>query len=175
MKMSNKKTTDKTSGGGFELGLGGILKGLGDIVEKLGDLAESGEEMSKTGELRGPGNELKGIYGFTIKTGLGDQGPRVEPFGNIRRDRESGHTVVQEVREPVVDVFEEEDRVLVVAEMPGIVLEDLNVTVESDVLTIVAEHGKKKYRKEVLLPSSTSQDKLHVACNNGIVEIACMK
>ncbi len=171
----SKKPTDKPSQGGFELGLGGILKGLGDLVEKLGELSESGEQMSKTGELRGSGNELKGIYGFTIKTGLGDQGPRVEPFGNIRKDRESGHTVVQEVREPVVDVFEEEDHLLVVAEMPGINLEDVKITVEGDVLTIVAEHGKKKYRKEVLLPVSTSADKLHLACNNGIVEIKCMK
>ena len=28
-----KKDTEKSSEGGFELGLGGILKGLGDLVE----------------------------------------------------------------------------------------------------------------------------------------------
>ena len=98
---------------------------------------------------------MKGIYGFTVKVGLGDDGPHVEPFGNIRRDQESGRTVVQEVSEPVVDVFEESDHVLVVAEMPGVGPEDVKIEVEDDLLTISAENGDKKYRKEVLLPASS--------------------
>lgn len=170
-----KKHPEKTSEGGFELGLGGMLKGLGDLVEKLGDLAKTGEQLSRTGEIHGLGKEVKGIYGFTVKAGLGDQRPHVEPFGNIRQDRESGHTVVQEVREPVVDVFEEEDHVLVVAEMPGISVEDVKITVEDDLLTIAAERGDKKYRKELLLPASSTREKTQVTCNNGVVEIKCMR
>jgi HSP20 family protein len=170
-----KKRNEKTSDGGFELGLGGILKGFGDLVEKLGELAKTGEELSQTGELHGPDKEVKGIYGFTVKVGLGDDRPRVEPFGNIRKDRQSGRTVVQEVREPVVDVFEEEDHVLVLAEMPGVSAEDVKITVEDDLLTITAERGDKKYRKEVLLPTSTTKEKPHVACNNGVVEIRCLR
>lgn len=170
-----KKRNEKTSEGGFDLGLGGILKGFGDLVERLGDLAETGEQLSRTGEIHGPGKDVKGIYGFTVKVGLGDDRPRVEPFGNIRKDRESGHTVVQEVREPVVDVFEEEDHVLVVAEMPGVSVEDVQIKIEDDLLTISAEHGDKKYRKEVLLPASFARDKTQVTCNNGVVEIKCMR
>ena len=170
-----KKRNEKTSEGGFELGLGGILKGFGDLIERLGDLAETGDQLSRTGEIHGPGKDVKGIYGFTVKVGLGDERPRVEPFGNIRKDRESGHTVVQEVREPAVDVFEEEDHVLVVAEMPGVSVEDVQITVEDDLLTISAERGDKKYRKEVLLPASFARDKTQVACNNGVVEIKCMR
>jgi HSP20 family protein len=170
-----KKHDEKTSEGGLELGLGGILKGLGDLVEKLGDLSKAGEQLSRTGEIHGPGKEVKGIYGFTVKVGLGDDRPRVEPFGNIRQDRQSGHTVVQEVREPVVDVFEEQDHVLVVAEMPGITVADVKVTVEDDLLTLSAERGDKKYRKEVLLPASSTREKTQVACNNGVVEIKCMR
>ena len=170
-----KKDSKRTSEGGFELGLGGILKGLGDLVEKLGGLAETGERLSQTGEIHGPGKELKGIYGFTVKVGHGDDRPRIEPFGNIRKDRESGHTVVQEVREPVVDVFEEEDHVLVVAEMPGISVEDVQIAVEDDLLTISAERDDKKYRKEVLLPASCAREKMQVTCNNGVVEIKCMR
>ena len=171
----SKRHDEKSSEGGFELGLGGILKGLGDLVEKLGDLSKAGEQLSRTGEIQGPGKEVKGIYGFTVKVGLGDDKPRVEPFGNIRQDRQSGHTVVQEVREPVVDIFEEDDHVLVVAEMPGITAEDVRVTVEDDLLTISAERGDKKYRKEVLLPASSTREKTQVACNNGVVEIKCMR
>jgi HSP20 family protein len=170
-----KKRNEKASEGGFELGMGGMLKGFGDLIDKLGELAKTGEQMSRTGEIHGAGKEVKGIYGVTVKVGLGDDRPTVEPFGNIRQDRESGHTVVQEVREPVVDVFDEEDHVLVVAEMPGVSKEDVHITVEDDLLTFTAERGDKKYRKEVLLPASCAKAKIEVACNNGVVEIKCKK
>ena len=170
-----KKRDEKTAEGGFETGIGGILKGLGNLVEKLGDLAETGEQLSRSGEIHGAGKEVKGIYGFTIKAGLGDDRPRIEPFGNIRKDPESGRSVVQEVREPVVDVFEEEDHVLIVAEMPGIRVEDVQIAVEDDLLTITAAHGDKRYRKEVLLPASFAREKMQVTCNNGVVEIKCVK
>ena len=155
-------------------GLGEMLKGLGDLVEKLGDLEKRGE-VSETGELRGPGGQPRGIYGFSVKVGLGDQGPRIEPFGNIRRDAESGRTEVQEVREPMVDVFEEDNHILVLAELPGIGKDDLEVEVKEDVLTIAAERGEKKYRKEVLLPCPVEKSKIQVTCNNGVVEIKCPK
>jgi HSP20 family protein len=170
-----EKRKDRTSQGEIGGGLGGILKGLGDLVEKLGELAETGRELSKTGEIRGPEKQLRGIYGFTVKVGLGDEGPRIEPFGNIRRDVKSGRTEVQEVREPMVDVFEEDDHLLVVAELPGIGKEDVRIDVKDDVLTISAEKGDKKYRKEVLLPRSISRQKMQVSCNNGILEVKCPK
>ena len=114
---------------------------------------------------------MKGIYGFTVKVGLGGDKPTVEPFGNIRKDRTSGHTVVQEVREPLVDIFEEEDHVLVVAEMPGVSAEDVKIELAKDLLTVTAEHGEKKYRKEVLLPGKISDAPPQVVCHNGVLEI----
>jgi HSP20 family protein len=170
-----KKHDEKTTEGGFETGIGGILKGLGNLVEKLGDLAETGEQLSQSGEIHGAGKDVKGIYGFTVKVGLGDKGPRIEPFGNISKDQESGHSIVQEVREPMIDVFEEVDHVLIVAEMPGIRVEDVQIAVEEDLLTITAAHGDKKYRKEVLLPATFVREKMQVTSNNGVVEIKCVK
>ena len=162
---------------GLDGALGGILKGLGGLVEKLGELAEAGGELSKSGEIHGlgPGRGAKGVYGFTVKVGLGGEGVKVEPFGNIRRDEESGRPVVQEVTEPAADVFEESDHTLVVAEMPGIGAEDVRLEVTDDLLTITAERGKKKYRKEVLLPGSFPREKMQVSCTNGVLEIRCVK
>jgi HSP20 family protein len=156
-------------------GLDGILGGLTDLVEKLAELAEKGEKLSQAHEFewKKEGNNIKGICGFSIRTVLGGEELKVEPFGNIRRDEKSGEPVVQEVREPVVDVFEEEDHTLVVAEMPGIGAEDVRLEVHDDVLTIQAEQGDKKYRKEVLLPRSYPRDKMTISCNNGILEIRC--
>lgn len=162
---------DKRTQGGLE----GLFGGLSDLVEKLADLAEKGEKLSRTREFewQKEGKNFKGICGFTVRTVLGGEELKVEPFGNIRRDEQSGEPVVQEVREPVVDVFEEEDHALVVAEMPGIGPDDVQLEVHDDVLTIQAQRGDKKYRKEVLLPRSYPRDKMTIACNNGILEIRC--
>jgi HSP20 family protein len=42
------------------------------------------------------------------------------------------------------------------------------------VLTIQAEEGDKKYRKELLLPGTYPREKMTVSCNNGILEIKCL-
>ena len=175
--MAKRRATGTPSEGGIGAGLGGILMGLGSLVEKLGELAETGREFSQTGEIRGPGSgkELRGIYGFTVKVGIGGEGVKVEPFGNIRRDEESGRSVVQEVREPAVDVFEERDHTLVVAAMPGIGAEDVRLEVKDDLLTITAGKGEKKYKKEVLLPGSFPREKMQVLCANGVLEVRCVK
>jgi HSP20 family protein len=96
-------------------------------------------------------------------------------FGNIRRDADSGRTEVQEVREPMVDASEEQDHVLVLAELPGIGKDDVQVDVKDDVLTIAAERGEKKYRKEVLLPYCISKERIQITCNNGVLEIKCSR
>jgi HSP20 family protein len=116
------------------------------------------------------------VYGFTVKVGLGDQGGvKVEPFGTIRQEKTTDHSPVVEIREPLVDVFEEDDHVMIVAEMPGIGVKDLRLELKDDILTLTAEKGDKKYSKEILLPSGLSREKMAIACNNGVVEIKCMK
>jgi HSP20 family protein len=152
-------------------GLGGLLGGLGGLLEKLGELAEKGEELRKSGVLESQDGNVKGVYGFSIKVGMGEDGLKVEPFGNVRRDEETGKTVVDEIREPMVDIFEEKDHVLVVAEMPGIDHADVKLELQDDVLTIAAEHGAKKYHKEVLLPAAFPPEKMSYTCHSGILEI----
>lgn len=154
--------------------LEGILRGLGDLVEKLGTLAEKGEELKRSGEfdINTGGKSGKAVYGFSVKMGLGDnQEPTIEPFGNVRRDERTGETTVQEVTEPLVDVIEEVDHVLVLAEMPGVGDEDIRLDLAGDILTLHAEKGSKKYHKEILLPRAFTADKLEKTCRNGILEV----
>ncbi len=174
--MAKNKKTGSSSGEDKLMGLGGFLGGLGTFLEKLGELAEKGEELRKSGEVRDAKGGVRAVYGFTIKTGLGaEQGVKVEPFGNVRQDEQTGRAVVHEVREPVVDLFEEKDHVLVVAEMPGIAEGDVQVDVRDDILTITAARGDKKYRKEVLLPGTFSAQQMTQRCQNGVLEIKLSK
>jgi HSP20 family protein len=171
-ESKDKGGTGRRSGGRPEPGFGGVLHGLADLIEKLGELAEKGTELSKTGQF-GSEKGASGVYGFSVKVGLGGQGLKVEPFGNIGKDKATGKSVVQETREPMVDVFEETDHTLVVAEMPGINSADARVEVQDDVLTISAESEDRKYRKEVLLPRAYPREKMEISCSNGILKIKC--
>jgi HSP20 family protein len=100
---------------------------------------------------------------------------KVEPFGNMNAPREArpaGESAVREVREPLTDVFEEDDHLLVVAEVPGVREQDLKIDlVGGDVLIIEAERRSARYRKELLLPRACSRDRMTIKCNNGVVEI----
>ena len=156
-------------------GVGGFLDGLSNLLGKLGELAEKGEELRKTGEFGGGEGDLRGVYGFNIKVGLGEEGIKVEPFGNLHKDERTGEAVVSEISEPLVDVFEEDEYVLVVAEMPGVAGEDVDLALKDDILTIAGERGQKKYRKEILLPQSFTSEQLSCTCRNGILEVKLNK
>ena len=164
--MGKKKEETPTGAAALE----GIVSGLTGLMEKLNELAKTGKELREFGGKGGEG--WRGVYGVRIRT-LADEEPSVEPFGNLKRDRE-GYTVTPEVLEPVVDVFEEADYTLVVAEVPGVSIEDIGIEIEDDILTIEAAHNGKKNHKELLLPRAYSRENLQMSCNNGILEIKCM-
>jgi HSP20 family protein len=173
-KKETKKGPKEPAGFNIDLGLGGFLSGLGNLVEKLSELAEKGEELKKTGEFGG--KELRGVYGFSVKVG-GAEGARkvtLEPFGNIKRPPR-GAPVVSEEREPIVDLFDEEDHLLVVAELPGVEEKDVKLELHEDILEINARTGEKKYRKEVLLGKVFEKEKMSFTYRNGILEVRFKK
>ena len=124
----------------------------------------------------GSDKRLRGVYGFSVKSALGEQGGvKIEPFGNIRRDEEGKLVEVQQIREPMVDVFDESDHLLIIAEVPGIEQEDVRLELQDDILIFSAEKGDSKYRKELLLPASFSAVQMSFTCRNGILEIRLSK
>ncbi len=175
-KMSEKKgNEEKNSAAGFDFGLGGLFKGLGTLIDSATRLAEKGEELSKTGEIDFSGldkikglKDLKGVYGVRIRT-LADGRPSVQPFGNIKRTPKG--PVVEEVREPIVDIFDEADGIHIVAEMPGVEKKDISLEINGDILNITAEGKNRKYQKEVLLSRQGKSDDMTWSYKNGILEI----
>lgn len=57
------------------------------------------------------------------------------------------------MREPLVDVLDEANELVVVAELPGIREEDIHLEPRNDVLQISASTGDAKYHRDVALPS----------------------
>lgn len=172
----------------LDLGFGGLFKGLGDFLDVLSEKIEaidkldtqtSGTEApprggaTRTGQFRvkSLGDRAQGVYGFSIRTGV-EGIPRVERFGNIRQTEEG--PVVADVREPLVDVFEELDEVVLVAEMPGANEEDITVELHGDVL-VLETSGERRYAREIMVPAPVDPASLQKKYRNGILELRLTK
>jgi HSP20 family protein len=146
------------------------LKGLGGFLDILSDMEKKGEdEAEETGEIKLPGG--KAMYGFSVKIG-GEGIPKLEHFGNIVRETEKG-PVIEKEREPVVDVHEEEDRIEVLAELPGVMEKTITHEIKDDVLILNAGGNGRKYCKEVQLPAKASI--LKTSYKNGIYRLILIK
>jgi len=159
----------RKAGGEFEFGFGSLFKGIGNLFELVSKMAEEGEgEYTRTGEIKGLSDKARGVYGFSVKMGLGGK-PVIEQFGNIRATEKGA--VVAEVRGPIVDVFDEGEKLVVIAELPGVEESDIHLEVRDDILNLTAEAEGRKYSKEVLLPSPVDAGSMESSYKNGILEI----
>ncbi|OYT47858.1 MAG: heat-shock protein Hsp20 [Desulfurococcales archaeon ex4484_42] len=118
--------------------------------------------------------EVKGpyVYGFRIFIGP-DGKPRIEEFGNVRRVR--GRPQITEEREPLVDVLEEKDHVIVIAEMPGVEKNKIKVRATERRLIIEGSNTNRRYYKEVELPTDVKPDTAKAAYRNGVLEVRIEK
>lgn len=154
-------------------GLGGLFRGIGSLIDLVAKMTEEGkQEHTQSGEIKGLPDKVKGVYGFTVRMGLGGR-PTVEQFGNIKTTAMGA--VVEEVREPIVDVFDEGEYLLVIAELPGVERSGLRLRVQDDILDLEAEGQDKRYRKELLLPSEVDPTSIQSDLKNGILELKLLK
>lgn len=155
-------------------GMGAVFRGLGGFIELLGSLAEQGErQIERQGEFRikGLGDQAQGVYGVSIRTGLGGA-PEVRRFGNVRATAKG--PVVSDVREPLVDVFDEGEEIIVTAELPGVAEEDITLSASGSVLTLETG-GTHRYAKEISLPAAVEATSLRHSYRNGILQVQLKK
>ena len=82
--------------------------------------------------------------------------------------------LVKRTKEPAVDLFDEQDELIVLADLPGVSEDDIRITVEGDLLIIEAvstgPRGEVHYYKEVMLPYEVRED-YERSCNRGVLEV----
>ncbi len=113
------------------------------------------------------------------------------PLGLGRLPALFGREVAEWEPAPVVDVYEENDAVVVKAEMPGMERDDLEVSIGGDVLTLRGEKRREEevrdgdyYRRErsygafsraLRLPVEVQVDKATAQFRNGVLEVRVPK
>ena len=131
----------------------------------------SPEEITKEFMKKGPI-----MYGFNL--GFGPDGkPIMDSFGNLEKEPISGERKVRKTREPLVEVNEEQDQIILIAEMPGVNKEDIELNATNRSITISTQKivSGRSYFKEIDLPAAINQDYAKARYTNGILEVRLKK
>jgi HSP20 family protein len=142
----------------------GFRSGFQDIDELI-------DGMFKTAESLGPASDANSIfYGYQVNVGP-DGKPHVREFGNVKPNRRG--TFELGSREPFVDVVtNDKDMTLkVVAEMPGVQKENIELQASEDSLTIRAKNGDRNYETNVPLNNVVDPGSAKASYRNGVLEV----
>ncbi|WP_333639025.1 archaeal heat shock protein Hsp20 [Pyrobaculum aerophilum] len=115
-------------------------------------------------------------YGFEITVGP-DGKPVVREFGNVRRRSDVEKIEVVDEIDPLTDIVEEDDKIKVVVDMPGVEKDDIKLYISEDgkTLTIDAKGKERRYHKEIKLPAAVDPSKAKATYKNGVLSIELEK
>ena len=74
-----------------------------------------------------------------------------------------------------MDVLDEEEEVVVVAELPGVKKEDINIYMSKGRFIISVDTAQRKYHKELSLPEEVDPKGGKASYKNGVLEVRFKK
>jgi HSP20 family protein len=136
---------------------------LDEMFEAMNEMFKRNLEMvQKKGDMPNPL-----VYGFSYSQRPGEE-PEFREFGNVYTEKDQ---LQLGERRPLVEVFDSGDKIQVVAEMPGIEKNDVELNIDELDLEIKAERGERKYNEVVTLPCDVVTDSAKATYKNGVLEI----
>ena len=193
MEETEAERPEKNASGGAA---GGILRHIGNMIPGLGGLIES---VSKLPAFRERLDEIDEELDRKLReTPLKRVGPEVtsgvskRPMGappdarsrgpsatstpvvKVKRKRPDQRLAAEAPEEISADVFDEGPHVLVIAELPGVAEEDVEVKTEGRTLSIILNAEGAERSREVELPCDI-QGKPQRSLNKGILRIQIEK
>lgn len=176
-RLEGKKTPEEEKEEG-ESAAGGLLQGVGKMFG-LGDLLKGIEKSPAFKErLEKIDEEIERKFKETPLKRVEVGRPTMRKDFSVRHlakgksSPRKGPPPPPKERE--IDIFDEEDHVLVVAEIPGAQEEKIEVKLKKDKLTISADKVGGKYYKELILPC-VPKGELTRTYKNGILEVKIKK
>ncbi len=147
-----------------------------DVFDEFDRLEKMMDEMMRRAFER-PFGEAKFrrqpyVYGFSMSIGP-DGKPVIREFGNVQQSHRGPK--IREEREPLVDIMEEDKEVIIVAELPGVEKDEINLHATEDHLTISVDTPERKYHKEMTLPAKVDSKSARASYKNGVLEVRLKK
>ncbi|MFL7837961.1 MAG: Hsp20/alpha crystallin family protein [Candidatus Promineifilaceae bacterium] len=92
---------------------------------------------------------------------------------------------------PQVDIYSDNDNIVILADMPGVADKDIDITLDKDILTINGfisnaaepegyelvhdEYGVGDYRRSFTLPDEIDRDNIEASLSNGVLRVKLPK
>jgi HSP20 family protein len=112
------------------------------------------------------------VFGFSMSVGS-DGKPIFREFGNVQSSRFGPQ--IRDEREPLIDVIDEKEIIIILAEIPGVEKNDIKLHVTEDHLAISVETTDRKYNKELTFPTKIDPRSSRALYKNGVLEIRLKK
>lgn len=138
---------------GFEAALEDLSKSVANFMKKAVEKSE--ELLSSVG--------LDDVFG-------GMDFPDEGPTGTRRKKTEKSTAR----REPVVDVFDEGDEVLIYVELPGVEEENLEIKTKDGMIHLKARAGRDTFEEDIEIPKGINAEPTY-HFKNGILKIQLSK
>lgn len=144
--MADRKTPPPADDGWRDIHLDDIIKGVGTFISLVSDVVEAVNN---------------------------NRGTRARPLGRNEQPapaRLSAGSALAGMRDPIVDLFDEDEEIILVVEWPYVDEGPIKVELQDDVLALTIA-GERPYTAELLLPGAVDAATLRQTYHNGMTEV----
>ena len=168
-----KKDRDEKNEVGVE-GLAKIARGLSDLFAALTDF----DQPPRRGRREKDGRVME--YSFGVRTldeaAAEKREARPPPSARARPPpRRAAKRSPLEVLEPAVDIFDEQDEIVLLVELPGVERKAVRCLLDGDILLLEAKTSDRLYRKETLIEAKLAAGPPRLNLRNGVLEVRLSK
>jgi HSP20 family protein len=142
---------------------------LYDELEKLGDLIDETMQKALDNPSKDTATKRKT---FSVKIGP-DGKPRIHEF-NSGQSRQNEPTISDDP-EPLVDLLEEENKLVVLAALQGVKKDDIDLRITENCLTVSVDAADFEWYNELKLPTKVNPKSACASYKNGVLEVKINK
>jgi HSP20 family protein len=152
-----------------------LVRGIGNLIDLVASMDDEKSEERREGEITDPSGRLKAAFKFSIKSALTDEALEFESPSRVKEKPARSKPTVEEEVQPLVDVFDEGDHVLLIIELPAVEEKNIHIEVNGDILAFTAASKYRKYAGEVVLPDDIDGSTVTSKYKNSVLEIRMNK
>jgi HSP20 family protein len=143
-----------------------------DELERLGEIID--ETMQKAFEGSSESSPIKRnrSKGFSIKFGPNGR-PRIEEIGRRQRWQEEGD--IDDDQDPLVDLIEDGENLIILVALPGVEKEAIDLRVTENCLTFSVDGTDFEWYDELKLPVKVNPKSAHASFKNGVLKVKLNK
>ena len=150
------------------------LNDIYDELEKLGDLIDETMHRAFENSSKDGSSDKNNFRGFSIRVGP-DGKPKIREINRSQSLSEDADFDEEDDFEPLIDFLEDEKVLVVLAQLPGISKDDIDLRVTDTCLTLTVDSEDFEWYDELKLPTKVNPKSARASYKNGVLEVKIEK